>query len=237
MENNTPNTSTANNEDLSFLDSNESGIQLKDILFMVIRNIHWFILCAAIGAGISYYNVKGEEKLYSSSASIMLKSGVSGGSESLRTSAVLSEFTRNGVANSSIFNEMMIIRSQRLMETVVRRLDLNTRYSYTTRLAKRNKSLYKDSPVEVTFPDANEQLSASFVVTPKDNATVELSAFQGRTDLPVMTVNIGDEVNTPVGRVVVKYSWYYNESFNGTPIQINRQPVALVAEQYRNAVR
>ena len=183
MENNI-NTNPNNNEDLSFLEGNQSGIQFKDILFLVIRNLHWFALCALIGAGIAYYRVKGEERLYTSSASIMLKSGTSGGSETLRTSALMNEFASHGVANSSIFNEMMILRSQRLMEIVVRKLNLNTMYSYTTRLAKRNKALYKDSPIEVSFPDGNEQMSASFVVTPQNDSTVTLSAFQGREDLP-----------------------------------------------------
>ena len=103
-------------------------------------------------------------------------------------------------------------------------------------MAKRNKVLYKDSPIEVVFPDGNEQLSASFVVTPKNASTVTLSAFQGRGDAPEMTVTVGDEVSTPVGRVVVHYTWYYNESFNGTPIQVQQLPVAAVAAQYRNAV-
>ena len=236
MDNNTPNKNPGVNEDLSFLEDNQSGIQFKDILFLVLRNLHWFALCALIGAGIAYYKVKGQEKLYASSASIMLKTGSSGGSESLRSSAVMNEFMGRGVAVSSIFNEMMIIRSQRLMEIVVRRLDLNTSYTYTTRLAKRNKALYKDSPIEVSFPDANEQLSASFVVTPKDAFSMTLSAFQGRVDLPEMTVNVGDSINTPVGRVVVNYTWFYNESFNGIPIQVSRQPVALVAEMYRGAI-
>ena len=139
MENNKPNNNLNQNDDLSFLEESASGIQFKDIIFLVIRNLHWFVLCALIGAGIAYYKVKGEEKVYASSATIMLKTGSSGGSESLRSSAVLNEFSRGGIALSSIFNEMMIIRSQTLMEIVVRRLDLNTMYSYTTRLAKRNE--------------------------------------------------------------------------------------------------
>ena len=108
MDSNKLNNNTEDNVDLSFLDEKPSGIQFKDILFLVIRNLHWFVLCAVICAGIAYYKVKGQEKLYSSSASIMLKSGVSGGSESLRTSAVMSEFAGNGLAMSSIFNEMMV---------------------------------------------------------------------------------------------------------------------------------
>jgi hypothetical protein len=167
-----------NTDDTNFLEENTGGIQFKDILFLVLHNLHWFILCAVIGAGIAYYKVKGEEKVYSSSATIMLKTGSSGGSESLRSSAVMNEFMGGGVAISSIFNEMMIIQSQTLMERVVRLLDLNTMYSYTTRLAKRNKALYKDSPVEVILPDANDQTSVLFVVTPQDANTAVLSEFQ-----------------------------------------------------------
>ncbi len=141
---------TTNNDETSFLEDDQGGgIQFKDILFLVIHNLPWFILCALIGAGIAYYKVKGEERIYSSSASVMLKTGNSGGSESLRTSAVMSEFSGRGIAVSSIYNEMMIMQSQRLMEIVVRKLGLNTMYSYSTRLAKRNKALYQYSPIEV----------------------------------------------------------------------------------------
>ena len=225
-----------NSDDTSFLDDNQGGIQFKDILFLVVHNLHWFILCAIIGAGIAYYKVKGEERVYSSSASIMLKTGNSGGSESLRTSAVMNEFSGRGIAVSSIYNEMMIIQSQRLMEIVVRQLGLNTMYSYTTRLAKRNKALYKDSPIEVVFPFANDQLSASFVVTPVDTATVVLSRFQGNEQSPKMTIHVGDSVNTPVGKVAVHYTWYYNETFHGNDILVQRLPVAYVANQFRYAI-
>ena len=132
------NNNNNNTEDLSFLeDGNSGGMQFKDVLVLVLRNLHWFILCALICGGIAYYRVKSQEKIYSSTTSILLKPGTSGGSESFRTSAVMNEFSGGGLALSSIMNEIIIIRSQTLMETVVRRLNLNTMYSYTTRLAKR----------------------------------------------------------------------------------------------------
>ena len=86
------NTNTNNNakEDMSFLEEESAGgMQFKDILFLFLRNIHWFILCALIGGGLAYYKVKGQEKIYSSSTSILLKSGNSGGSESFRSSALM----------------------------------------------------------------------------------------------------------------------------------------------------
>ena len=96
------NTTTNNTEDLSFLDDNGGGIQFKDILFLVVRNLHWFILCALVGASIAYYKVKCEERIYSSATTILLKTGSSGGSESLRSSALMNQMTGGGVAISSI---------------------------------------------------------------------------------------------------------------------------------------
>ena len=234
MSTNNPNT----NEDLSFLeDEKAGGLQFKDILFLVLHNLHWFILCALICGGLAYYNVKGKDRIYSSATSILLKTGTSGGSESFRSSALMSQVAgANGVAVSTINNEIIIIKSQTLMENVVRRLNLNTMYSYTTRLAKRNKTLYKDSPIEVTFPGANEQLSVSMIVTPKNTKEVVLSNFNEQENAPAMTVKVGEEINSPVGKVVIEYTWFYNDFFNGTPILVRRQPVAIVAAQYRQAI-
>ncbi len=225
-----------NTEDLSFLEEENGGMQFKDILMLVVRNLPWFIICALIGGGLAFYKVKSQEKVYASSTSVMLKTGNSGGSESFRSSAIMSQFAGDGVAYSSIPNEIIIMKSQTLMEQVVRRLGLQTSYSYTTRLAKRNKTLYNDSPIEVAFPDANEQLNASMIVTPINNSQAQLSHFNGQENAPAMTVRVGDTVNTPFGKVAVNYTWYYSDFFNGIPIAVQRRSVASVAAQYRNAV-
>ena len=79
---NNTNNNTNTNEDLSFLeDGNSGGMQFKDILVLIFRNLPWFLLCALIGGSIAYYKVKSQDKIYSSSTSILLKTGSSGGSE------------------------------------------------------------------------------------------------------------------------------------------------------------
>lgn len=85
MENNKVNTAS---NDVSFLDDDaNSGFKFKDLLFLVLRNLHWFILCAAICGLYAYYKVRNEERIYASSATIMIKTAVSGGSETFRGSA------------------------------------------------------------------------------------------------------------------------------------------------------
>ncbi|MDO5316803.1 MAG: polysaccharide biosynthesis tyrosine autokinase [bacterium] len=231
MENNKVNTSS---NDTSFLDDDaNSGFKFKDLLFLVLRNLHWFILCAAICGLYSYYKVRNQERIYASSASIMIKMAVSGGSDTYRGSSAISAITGQGVAISSVQNEMMVLKSQTNMENMVRKLNLNTMYSYKTKIAKRNKDLYKSSPIEVTFPDMEEEASASFMVRPIDNNYVMLEDIGG--NVPSMKVKLNDTVMIPQGRMVVTPTWIYKDFIN-TPIKVNRRPLSAVASSYRGRI-
>ena len=109
----------------SFFDeSSNSGFKFKDLVFLVLRNLHWFILCALIGGLISYYKVRKEERIYSSYASIMIKTTQSSGSESFRGSAALNGLV-GGPVISTVNNEIMVLKSQSIMEAMVRELNLN----------------------------------------------------------------------------------------------------------------
>ena len=59
------NNKIANNNETSFLDDDaNSGFKFKDFLFLVLRNLHWFILCAVVGGVIAYYQVRKQERIY-----------------------------------------------------------------------------------------------------------------------------------------------------------------------------
>ena len=97
MENNKVNTTS---NDTSFLnDDANSGFKFKDLLFLMLRNLHWFILCAAICGLYSYYKVRNQERIYASSASIMIKTAVSGGSDTYRGSSAISAITAKKAVN------------------------------------------------------------------------------------------------------------------------------------------
>ena len=137
----------------SFFDDNaNSGFKFKDVVFLVMRNLPWFLICSLIGGVIAFYKVRGQERVYSSSSSLLIKTQASAGSESFRGSTALNAIQGVGPIVSTINNEMMIMKSQSNMERMVRQLNLNTMYSYSTKMVRRNQVLYKDSPVEVVFP-------------------------------------------------------------------------------------
>ena len=125
-----------------FDDDTNSGFKFKDVVFLVLRNLHWFIIFALIGGAIAYYKVKTQERIYASRASLLIKTSASGGSESFRGSAPINKITGAGLVISTVNNEMMVLRSQRNMENMVRALNLNITYAYKTKVSKRNKNLY-----------------------------------------------------------------------------------------------
>ena len=141
--NNFNDTNNANKrpEDInSFFDeSANSGFKFKDLVFLILRNLHWFVICALIGGVIAYYKVSLQERIYSSNATLLIKTSLtSSGSESLRGSATLGSIA-GGPIVSTINNEIMVLKSQSLMESMVRELNLNVFYSYKTKVSKRNK--------------------------------------------------------------------------------------------------
>ena len=149
-----------------FDESSTSGFKFKDLVFLVLRNLHWFVLCAAIGGIVAYYKVRQEDRIYSSRASMLIKTAANSGSESFRGSTALNAIQGMGPVVSTINNEIMILKSQSNMEAMVRDLNLSVSYSYKTKVSKRNKELYKEAPVEVVFPAIEEEASASFSVKP-----------------------------------------------------------------------
>lgn len=53
-------------EDLnSFFDeSANSGFKFKDLVFLILRNLPWFLIFSAIGGLIAFYKVRGQERIY-----------------------------------------------------------------------------------------------------------------------------------------------------------------------------
>ena len=80
MENNNTNTNTNNinqtQTSLSFLDDKQSiSFHIKDIVFLLLRNIHWLLIFAALGGLIANLYARQLDKSYQSNAKILIRSG------------------------------------------------------------------------------------------------------------------------------------------------------------------
>ena len=178
MTTNNNNTNVNPNDLNAFFDEDtNSGFKFKDLVFLILRNLPYFIICALIGGIIAYYYVRKQERVYSSTASMIIKTTASGGSESFRGSAPINMISGPGLVISTVNNEVMVLKSQTNMENMVRKLNLNTMYTYKTKVSRRNAVLYKDGPVEIFFPEMDEESKASFSLKVLDAGSALLDDF------------------------------------------------------------
>ena len=223
MDANSTNNKNINDVNAFFDEDTNSGFKFKDIVFLVFRNLHWFIIFALIGGAVAYYKVRTQERIYASRATMLIKTSASGGSESFRGSAPINKITGAGLVISTVNNEMMVLKSQRNMENMVRALNLNTSYAYKTKVAKRNKNLYKASPVEVKFLDLDDQTLATFSIKPIDKKYALLDDFG--SNIPSMQVQLNDTIVSPFGRLVIVPTWLY-EDFTNVEVIVRHSPLS-----------
>ena len=133
---------------------NGSGLTLHDLLQMVLANWYWFALSVLICLGMAYYYLASTPKIYSRTATILVKDSRKGGDMELGVFSDLVGFQNR----RNVDNEVYILQSHRLMSEVVKRLHLTVNYSVRDGL--RTLDLYGRSPIEVDFiDDDNQRLS------------------------------------------------------------------------------
>ena len=226
---------TQKNSDTSFLDEKKGPkLHIKDILFIILRNIHWLVLCGAAGALIAGYSVRHQNRVYESNAQLLIKGSTTGNNEnSIREASVRNMFSTKSLYNSNINNEMQILTSKTALYEVAANLKLNIRYTTKTKIVNRVKDLYGESPVEVDFIDANNEDYIALDITPEDDnsATLNFAGYEPQK------AKYEDTIATPVGRMVVHKTWFLTPSYYSVPISVMHSSLTATAEQYRGALQ
>ena len=218
--------------DLSFLEKKDANaLTGKDIFFTILRNLHWLVLCAAIGAAIAYYRADRTDRIYESHAKIIITS-ITRSLDNGRS--MLENITNRRVATTTaaVNDEIIVLKSETPMLEVVKRLNIPTTYKTQTKLVKRVKDLYTDTPITVDFLDINENDYASVIITIKRDSTFTLAAEEYE---PVKG-HLRDTVSTPYGRISIKPTWNLREIFYDNPITVTHRRINDVANTYRNKV-
>lgn len=179
----------------------EEGLRLSEIKELVTKNIWWYVgvtLCCLVVAVCYLYRTP---TLYNRSAKVMIDD--SNQDAAMRNLGMASANMMRMRSFNSVENELEAFASPDLMQKVVERLGLQTRYVEKQFL--RDVELYHNSPVEMRLAGMNPPGGFSFLVSPGKNGQVVLSDFRIRKDRikEAVTGNFGDTLTTPVGAVVI----------------------------------
>ena len=129
----------------------EQSLDLREELNKYLRYWPWFIISVVILISIAIIYLRYETTIYSTSSIVLIKDNKSGSSEL----AALEQLGVGSGGGNAIVNEIGILRSRRLMENVVRSLNLNIRYS--SEGSVKDVELYGNEHLEINVVQINEE--------------------------------------------------------------------------------
>ena len=183
----------------------EEGLRISDILELITKHIWWYVGVTLVCLVFAGYYLYKTPVVYNRSAKVIIDD--SNQDAAMRNlgmaSANMMRRTFSGVEN-----ELEAFASPDLMQVVVERLGLQTRYVQKEVL--REVELYHSSPVSMQLAGMNPTSGFSFVLSPAGEGKVRLSEFKLKNEelSDVVKGNYGDTLVTPVGSLVI----YANEN-------------------------
>ncbi|MBE6215081.1 MAG: polysaccharide biosynthesis tyrosine autokinase [Bacteroidales bacterium] len=198
------NNSFVNNEE-------ESTFNLLDLWDMIWGHKWWYVACVAlclVAAGFYLYRTP---DTYVRTVKVMVDESEQ--DAAMRNLGVVSAGAMRLRSFNSVENEIEAFASPDLMQTVVERLDLQTRYVEKQFL--RDVELYQNSPVKMHLAGSNPQTGFNCVVSRLQDGRISLHDFTLRGDKIKETVtgSFGDTLVTPVGALVIYPQEEYLEDF------------------------
>ena len=158
-------------------------VNLIDIIYYLIGNWPWFILCILISLGVAYFRYSRITYRYSASVTAIIKNA----GDDIRTARL---DTYDKMVNTvSVSTEELQLRSITIMSEVVKALDADV--NYTDRIKFRNVELYTSlSPIRVAFDrEHSDPGTFSVIAMPLDANNIRL-----HTDSGSHTVALGDTI-------------------------------------------
>ena len=216
-------------------------VSFRELVFKSLKNWYWYIISSAIFGCLGILYLLSTAPTYHREATVLIKDARRGGAAS-----ELSAFADiAGISTRrSVDNELYVLQARRLMLDVVERLNLTT--SYTTKSRLRTITLYKNSPIEVSYVDDLGGKACDFTaLLSADGVTIsefECSRAANEKDkkksdeLFTATAKYGEVINLPIGQIVVNPTLYFNPEFVGKEIRVAKRSKDVLATAYRNRV-
>ncbi len=219
-----------NTTNQNFLREDESTITLAELWGMVWNHKWWYVASVIVFLILGAFYLYRTPNVYNRTAKVMIDE--SNQDATMRNLGVASAGMMRLRSFNSVENEMEAFSSPDLMEVVVDRLGLQTRYVEKQTL--REVELYKNGPIEMKLAGDNPLSGFSFDAARTKDGHIALSKFQIRDEKIKETIigNFGDTLQTPVGKIVI-YPIESENEFN-YPIRISWANSMAMAKAYSN---
>ena len=198
-------------DSLEFIDDDFQQETLKDLLALCISKWKWFVISLAVIMGFTVIYLLRQPNVYTRYTSLLIKEegrGTKTFASELNNAVGMGMFSNR----TNVDNELISIQSPDVVLEVVRRLGLDVNYT-TDGTFHRNTLYGRSLPIKVQFKELSYNEGCQFTIKLKENDQLVLSDFKKRGESvgDDVTMKMGQEVNTPVGKLKITASPYYKK--------------------------
>ena len=217
-------------------------VSIRELVLKSLKYWYWYAISVFLFLSLGILYLLSTAPVYHREATVLIKDARRGGaaSELAAFADIAGISTRR-----SVDNELYVLQARRLMVDVVERLNLMT--TYTTKSKLRTTTLYKNSPIEVSYVDDLGGKACNFTALLGAEG-VTISEFEcARTasekslkksdELFTATAKYGEIIDLPIGQISINTTLYFNPEFVGKKIKVSKRSKETLATAYRNRVQ
>lgn len=219
------------NQNIGAPTGSSNSFNLKKTLQLYLKQWHWFVLSCLICFGVVYSYLRYTTPLYAAYAKIML---ISDTDKSSPTAALKDLSPVANTSNSEVEDEILVMKSRGVVETVVKSLNLNVQYFTQGRIIE--QELYKSIPIDINFIATDSLLhTVDFNFYMDINSATGFEYRVNEKDAP-KTIAFGKTISTYFGTMVITPKTENAANLIGSNFRVKITPVNEVTNYLRNNI-
>ena len=203
----------------------------KAILARIVRKWYWCVLSLCVCLPLAYLYAARQPQVYGKATTILIKDDYP--KESVAATVLAST---NGIVNTAatnLDNEIFLLSSHSLLETVVRKLKLDVTYWKKDKFRK--VEIYLDSPIAVQFTQEGEAADVRFRVVPLSETEFRLEKDE-KDRQGQETGTFGKEVRFDSLTFIVEKTPRFSEAALNVPVIVRKTSVRNAAVGLRSGL-
>ncbi len=227
-------------QEQEFYTDENDGINLRGQLEKYLIHWKWFVISACIGLLFAFVYLQYTIPHYTTSTTILVKDENKGGM--LSEMSAFTDLGMGGGMKSNLDNEIEILKSRTLVESTIKKLNLNTALLVRGQLV--DSEIYEKKPIEVYFVDKTNAFyenAIDFKFTTLTNGSFKLeNALAGANQKIILSnkkaFRYGEVISTQHGRLIISKSKFYGDTFkeDTKSISIIISPLENVVESFKS---
>lgn len=224
-------------------ENQDEDFNLRDTLEQYLKHWQWFVLAICFSITIAYIYLRYSKPQYQAGMTILVKDDKKGGM--LSELSAFSDIGLGGSMKSNIDNEIEILKSRTLVESIVRELKLNVSLYVKGDIVE--TEIYKNTPVIVDFINTKPGFLSSSMILEIEEVSPNSFVFESDSEVngvPILSDNkkeykYGELISTLNADVVInksknKKNWFNEENKS---IKIVVSPFDKVVAGYMSRLR